>query len=92
MSPENIPMLSKYRFGSGLQFLKRPYLECHSRELAQPIDTAQQAIFDNGTEVGELARKRFPGGLLISEPYYEQALAEASTLRAMSDELIPAIY
>ncbi len=87
-----MPLLSKSRFGAGLQCLKRLHLECYSRELADPIDPAQQTIFDTGTRVGELARERFPGGLLIREPYYEHVLAEESTLKAMSNDLIPAIY
>ena len=92
MPPDTLPMLSKSRFGAGLQCLKGLYLESYSRDLADPVDSAQQALFDTGTGVGELARERFPGGLLINEPYDQHALAEKSTLKAISDALVPAIY
>jgi len=90
--PHNIPKLSKSRFGAGLQCLKRLYLECYSRELMDPVDEAQQALFDTGTNVGELARERFPSGLLISEQYYEHGLAGESTQKAISNMHVPAIY
>ncbi|MDA0771100.1 MAG: DUF2779 domain-containing protein [Chloroflexi bacterium] len=92
MPPNAKPTLSKSRFSAGLQCLKRLYLECYSRELADPVDSAQQAVFDSGTEVGELARERFPGGLLIKEPYNEHSHAEESTLKAIADPVVPAIY
>ena len=56
MPPGNSPQLSKTRFMAGLQCLKRLYLECYDRDLADPVDETQQAIFDTGTGVGELAR------------------------------------
>lgn len=37
----SMPSLSKSRFQSGLQCLKRLYLECYKRELADPVDPAQ---------------------------------------------------
>ena len=57
--------LSKSRFMAGLQCLKRLYLETYARHLADPRDPASQAVLDSGTRVGELARQRFPGGVLI---------------------------
>lgn len=92
MPSNTVPTLSKSRFGAGLQCLKRLYLECYSGELADPVDSAQQAIFDSGTEVGELARERFIGGLLIEEPYNEHSRAEESTFKAIADTQILAIY
>ena len=62
-----IPALSKSRFMAGLQCHKRLYFECFNRNLADPVDKLQQAIFDPGTEVGVLARNLYPGGLLITE-------------------------
>ncbi|RJQ53244.1 MAG: DUF2779 domain-containing protein [Actinobacteria bacterium] len=77
------PRLSKSRFQLGLQCAKGLWLKCHRPELADPIDESQQAIFDQGTEVGRLAQRRFPGGVLIDEPYYETASALESTARAL---------
>lgn len=85
-------MLSKSRFQSGLQCLKRLYLECYHRELADPVSAAQQAVFDRGVSVGELARQRFPGGLLIEETYFEHDRAIETTKSLLTQTEIPAIY
>jgi hypothetical protein len=92
MPRTTIPKLSKTRFTAGLQCLKLLYLGYYSPELADPVDTGQQALFDAGTEVGILARQRFRGGLLIEAPYNEHPRAEASTSEAITNPLIPAIY
>ena len=86
------PQLSKSRFLAGLQCLKRLYLECYHRDLAAPIDTSQQAIFDAGTAVGELARRRFPGGTLVEEPYFAHTQAVAPTQTLLFDPSVPALY
>ena len=70
-----IPLLSKSRFMSGLQCHKRLYLECFHRDLADPISEQQQHIFDSGTEVGELARKLFPDGVLISVDHMDHPVS-----------------
>ena len=77
---------------AGLQCLKRLYLECRHRDLADPVEPAQQAIFDSGTAVGELARQRFPGGMLVEERYFEQRKAERTTRRLLSDDSVTALY
>ena len=86
------PQLSKTRFGSGLQCLKRLWLDYYSPELADPRDAGQQALLDVGTAVGALARQRFPDGLLIAEPYNEHARAELRTSEVIADSIVPAIY
>ena len=86
------PQLSKSRFLNGLQCLKRLYLQTHHSELADPVDSGQQAIFDSGTLVGELARERFPGGALVEEEYFEHVQAEKDTRRLISDPSVPALY
>ncbi len=92
MTTNSVPQLSKTRFGAGLQCLKRLYLECYSREMSDPIDANQQALFDSGNRVGELARRRFPDGRLIEEDHFEHARAVATTLEALADTSVPAIY
>ena len=86
------PQLSKSRFLAGLQCLKRLYLDCHHPELADPVEAGQQAVFDTGTAVGELARQRFPGGALIAEQYFEHAQALRSTQALLSDASVPSLY
>ena len=92
MTRQRPPLLSKSRFLAGLQCLKRLYLDCHHRELADPVEAVQQAIFDTGTAAGELARRRFPGGILIKEQYFEHSQALRSTQALLSDDSVPALY
>ena len=84
--------LSKSRFTAGLQCLKRLYLECYSRDLADEVDAATQARFDTGNEVGELARQRFPGGTLVAESYLEHGQAVATTNTLMGNYPVPPLY
>ncbi len=83
MQPQRNPSLSKSRFTAGLQCLKRLYLECYNRELADAVDASTQARFDAGNAVGELARKRFPGGRLVTESHLEHAAAVATTRKLL---------
>lgn len=87
-----LPTLSKSRFMAGLQCHKRLYLECYHRDLADPIGEGLQAIFDSGTEIGELARKLYPGGLLIAEDYLHHEEAIASTKSTLPDTSVPALF
>ena len=92
MTWQNQPQLSKSRFMAGLQCLKRLYLECHHRELADPVGVDQQAIFDSVTAVGELTREMFPGGRQVEEQYYEPRGAEKMTVRLLSDDSVPSLF
>ena len=92
MTSQAYPQLSKSRYLNGLQCLKRLYLQTHRSDLADPISVAQQAIFDSGTSVGELAQQRFPGGVLVAEEYYEHRQAERTTRRLLSDPDVPSLY
>lgn len=89
---DQIPMLSKSRFMTGLQCHKGLYLSCYHPNLADPIDLAQQAIFDTGTKVGELARNIYPGGTLIKENHFQHEQAVQSTQKTLQDPSIPIIY
>jgi len=58
--------LKKGTFISGVQCAKRMWWEIHDKGCEElQIDLATQILFDQGNEVGALARERFPGGLLI---------------------------
>ncbi len=92
MTHETPPQLSKSRFVAGLQCLKRLYLDCYHRELADPVEAGQQAVFDTGTTVGELARQRFPKGVLVAEQYHEHSQAVQSTQVLLSDVSVPVMY
>src|SRR5437879_11756146 len=58
--------LSKSRFTSGLQCHKKLWWEVHEPDAIelQP-DKVLQDLFDQGRQVRELARTRYPGGVLI---------------------------
>ena len=62
--------LSKSKFLSGLQCHKRLYLEVTHPELGEPPDTSTQALLAMGTEIGVLAQRRFPGGVLVPPSGY----------------------
>ena len=86
------PNLSKSRFQHGLQCLKRLYLESYRRELADPVEPGQQAILDTGTAVGELARGRFPGGLLVDESHLEHDQSVDTTRELLEATDISVLY
>ena len=65
--------LSKSKVLSGMQCLKRLYLEVHQPELAK-TDEGQKAAFAAGRIVGEAARRQFPDGILIE---HQDDLSEA---------------
>ncbi|OGW50555.1 MAG: hypothetical protein A2V62_05670 [Nitrospirae bacterium RBG_19FT_COMBO_58_9] len=91
-SPPKVSRLSKSKFLSGLQCHKRLYLEIHQPFLATKPDAATQAMFEMGTEVGELARSRFPGGVLVTAGYRQSEAALAQTATLIEDLAVPAIF
>ncbi len=91
--PASVPVrLSKSKFVSGLQCATRLYLDVHQPQLATPPDAALQAILDMGTEVGELARRRFPGGVLVTAGHRQREAALAHTAELIHDHGVPAIF
>lgn len=78
--------LSKSRFTTGLQCDKCLWLSVHEKDAPElESDPAQQAVFDRGHHVGELARTYLPGGVLIDLPHYEVRERVAATERALRD-------
>src|SRR6478672_2484068 len=84
--------LSKSKFLSGLQCHKRLYLEITHPELAEPPDPSTQAILSMGTEIGILAQKRFPGGVLVAPTLRPRDAAVALTAKLLCDSNVPAIF
>ncbi len=65
-------LLSKSTFIKGMQCHKALYLGKHHKELKAEVSEAQEAIFSQGTRVGELAQQLFPGGVdCTPESYYD---------------------
>lgn len=80
--------LSKSKYLAGMQCIKRLWLQFYKPDKAVPPSPAQQRIFDQGTAVGELARKSFPGGRLILAAYYETAKALEQTEQALQAGIV----
>ena len=65
-------ILSKSTFIKGLQCEKALYLSKYNRELKDELSSLQEAIFSQGTRVGELAQDLFPGGVdCTPESYFD---------------------
>ena len=92
MTYKKIPMLSKSKYVAGLQCHLRLWQKCYNPDLASEISPVQQAIFDTGHRVGQLATQLHPGGVLIEEDHLHHNEAVKSTLAAMENPKIKAIY
>jgi len=84
--------LSKSKFLAALQCDKRLYLQVHHPELATPRDAATQAILDMGSEIGVLARRRLPSGVLVDSAYRRIKEALTQTAELMANPSVPAIF
>jgi len=86
------PRLSKSRFTAGAQCHKLLWWKVHEPNAIelQP-DKVLQDRFDQGRQVGELARGEFPGGVLIDLPHnaYEDRLRQT---KAALDAKTPVIF
>jgi predicted RecB family nuclease len=92
MTRRKAPMLSKSRFLAGLQCPLRLWFQCYNRELATPVSPSQQALFDQGNQVGRLATRIYPGGVLIEEDQLHHEEAVESTRAVLADPAVPAIF
>ena len=83
--------ISKSKFVAGIQCLKRLYFQVHLPELAEEVDEGQGARLEQGQELGLLAQRRFPGGVLVGfDDGIDVALANTAAL--MHDTSVPAIF
>jgi len=83
-------LITKSKFMDGSQCLKRLFLAVHSPELAAQPGDADQAIIDQGQEVGLLARGMFPGGVAVESRNREEAIR--ATRELIGNPEIPAIF
>ncbi|HYX80952.1 MAG TPA: DUF2779 domain-containing protein [Gemmatimonadales bacterium] len=84
--------LSKSRYTDGVKCHKLLWWKVHEPlaiEL-QP-DKVLQDRFDQGKQVGEIARTHFPDGVLVPEPHQDVAKSVTRT-RQLIDERAPAIF
>lgn len=81
--------ISKSRFIKSIQCQKALYLGKHHPELKDEISDDQQAIFSQGTSVGELATELFPGGIDVTpESFYDFSTAIAQTIELLAQESV----
>ncbi|MBP6334454.1 MAG: DUF2779 domain-containing protein [Bacteroidia bacterium] len=84
-------VLSKSTFLYGCQCPKRLYFYKFRKDLIGEISVAQQAVFDRGTSVGQLARDLFPGGVDASpsSPFlYAKSVAYTKQLIDQGQKII----
>ena len=83
--------ISKSKFVAGIQCLKRLYFQVHQPELAEEADEGQAARLEQGQEVGMLAQRTFPNGVLVGfEDGIDDALAKTAAL--MDKSSVSAIF
>jgi Domain of unknown function(DUF2779) len=76
---------------AGWQCHKQLWLRVHEQDAPElQVDVVLQDRFDQGAEVGALARERFPGGVLIDLPYDDPGRV-AATRRAL-EAGAPAVF
>ena len=77
--------LSKSRYTAGLQCHKLLWWRVHEPDAPELVpDAGTQAIFDQGTRVGALARTYVPGGTLVDFPWNETQKKLEATAAALA--------
>jgi hypothetical protein len=76
--------LSKSKYISGRQCTKLLWHQYNAKDLIPPHDAAQQAIFDQGHDVGRRARDLYPGGVLIEREHWDMDGLLADTALALA--------
>jgi hypothetical protein len=79
-----VPSLSKSRFLAGMQCHRQLWWKVHEPQAPElTVDVKQQAIFDQGHQVGAVARQAFPGGELIDLPFERKRDRTEATQKAL---------
>jgi hypothetical protein len=74
------PYLTKSRFLAGRQCKKLLWYRVFDKDSIPEVTLGQEAIFDQGDEVGELARKCFPSGVLVTQETTAKNVAQTAEL------------
>lgn len=83
------PLISKSRYLWGLQCPKLLWTAFNAKEQIPAADATTQAIFDQGHEVGALAKQLFPGSIEVSagttdfQQVLQQSLAAAKARKSL---------
>src|SRR5437879_8796037 len=84
--------ISKSKFVAGVQCLKRLYFQVHRPELATGSTEAAETIMEQGHQVGLVAQKAFPGGMLVAADHEHLDDAVRITRELMGNAEVPAIF
>ena len=76
--------LSKSQYVKGAQCGLNLWYSRNRKDLTLPADTGQQAMFDAGNEVGDWAKRYFPGGVEVRADYYDSAAGAEATAAFIS--------
>ena len=80
-----VSSLSKSRFLAGMQCHRQLWWKVHEPDAPElAVDIKQQAVFDQGHQVGEVARTFIPGGELIDLPFDRKRDRIEATQRALA--------
>ena len=79
----SLPGLSKSTFLMGRQCSKLLWFRYNAKDQIPAPDEAQQAVFDQGTEVGELAQQLIPGGIVVAPGIVNPSEVIAETQKAV---------
>ena len=83
--------LSKSKYLVGIQCPKLLWHHYNAKDELPVPDAATQALFDQGHEVGELAKKLFPNGIQVTwDQGFEEVVAESQRLLAQRKPLFEA--
>jgi Domain of unknown function(DUF2779) len=82
--------LTKSRYTAGLQCLRRLWLNVHEPTGWEEPEFG--SVEDIGLEIGRIARRLFPGGVLVEEAPWEHVKAVTRTATLMADRSVPAIF
>jgi vacuolar-type H+-ATPase catalytic subunit A/Vma1 len=75
------PFLSKSKYLKGIQCPKLLWYQYNAKDKLPEVDKRTQSIFDQGHEVGELAKKLFPNGIEVEwELSYEEVIKRSQEL------------
>ncbi|CAB5081459.1 hypothetical protein D3OALGA1CA_216 [Olavius algarvensis associated proteobacterium Delta 3] len=82
---KKIQRISKSQYLKGVQCQKALWLYRRRPDLIPPVSETQQALFDMGHEIGNLAQDYFEGGVEITAPYNQTERAIEDTRKAIHD-------
>jgi len=80
---QKIRRISKSQYLKGVQCQKALWLYRHRHDLIPPVSETQQALFDMGHEIGNLAQDYFKRGVEITAPYNQTDKAIEDTRKAI---------